>query len=342
MSRRAGKVPEPARAGPDRGRRAVAAVVGAGVVVLAIASTAGAEAPARQGWWSRLSTGSVTAPPPPDVPADGLLVQGAPDGASAVAALRFELANDAGPGTLTLTTAASPYGPVGACPLTGAAATFASTSNGAWADAPVTTCDKPITGKVDGATMTFDLSTLAGSTVAVALVPLSPATHVPFAKPGPTSLSTVPAPGADDSASDTAAAGSYDSGPSPSAYSASDAASPTPGSGPNYGAAAGGGLDPASTPVASPITPYDTARPAPAPSPSTGAGTPGRSTTQGAAAAPAGTNRARSDAQSRVGGVFAIALLVVALLAYARGHGLLGARLEDTATPSRSAAAGGS
>ncbi len=99
-------------------RRPVAAVlavlmVGTGLLIVAGAGTALAQAPQATGWWSFASQQGQSAPPPPDMSEGDLLVQGgdlggsAPDlglptSPTALAALRFVLVDGAEVGALTL------------------------------------------------------------------------------------------------------------------------------------------------------------------------------------------------------------------------------------------------
>src|SRR5688572_4722955 len=73
------------------------------VGVLAPTNVAGAAELVDAGWWWRLQAdGRAPIPAPPNVPPGGLMVQGAPDGASAVAAVRFAVPPDDSNPVLTL------------------------------------------------------------------------------------------------------------------------------------------------------------------------------------------------------------------------------------------------
>lgn len=123
----------------------------AAVVVLALPTTAGASSLAKTGWWWRVNDGSapVTVPPPPNVPTGGLMVAGAPDGATAIAALRFDLGEDETSPVLTLTVAdngdqGSDTAILAAC-VTGSA--WDPASPGLWSAKPYPACDL---GSVNG------------------------------------------------------------------------------------------------------------------------------------------------------------------------------------------------
>ena len=72
------------RPGRPRGARRVL-LVGAFVAAVGLltAAPAGAAELTDAGWWWRLQDGPAPLPAPPTVPPGGLLVQGAPDGATA-------------------------------------------------------------------------------------------------------------------------------------------------------------------------------------------------------------------------------------------------------------------
>ncbi|HUR49337.1 MAG TPA: hypothetical protein VMY88_07425 [Acidimicrobiales bacterium] len=113
------------------------------------------------GWWWRAQTGTVALPPPPHVPANGLSVGNAPDGPSAVAALRFALDVDEIDPVLTLTTAEEfASGAVGlvACP---SGSPWFGIQAGNWDDRPEAKCDAATVIGVtspDGTGWTFPLS----------------------------------------------------------------------------------------------------------------------------------------------------------------------------------------
>ena len=80
-------------------RLLAAAVLAAAVSLFLAPSAAHADGPAATGWWTATNPGSVlgspTPPPPPDVPADGLLIEGGADGTpTAFAAFARNRASD--------------------------------------------------------------------------------------------------------------------------------------------------------------------------------------------------------------------------------------------------------
>lgn len=165
-----------------------------------VAATGGAQAdaPVRQGWWS--FTGSMLTAP--DVPADGLVVQGAADNPDAVAALVYPVPEDVLAATLTLQVAPQsgtvPGSIIKACPLTNL--TFVPAQGGALADAPAWSCEDSVAGTsdTDSASYVFSVGPLIRSGhLGVALVGSSVGDRVVFAHPGGSSLTTVasePAP----------------------------------------------------------------------------------------------------------------------------------------------------
>jgi hypothetical protein len=115
-------------------------------------------------WWYKPSQKGVTAPAPPTVPADGLLVQGQPDGASAIAAVRFTLAAGQGSPILTLAVADekdSPDSPpvLAAC-LAGSA--WSGSGQQQWESAPNADCTASVQGLLsdDKKSYTFAVSPL--------------------------------------------------------------------------------------------------------------------------------------------------------------------------------------
>ncbi|MGH9273820.1 MAG: hypothetical protein ACRDZU_04150 [Acidimicrobiales bacterium] len=131
------------------------------------------------GWWWRVNDPLIpeTIPASPLVPEGGLMVAGAPDGATAIAALHFELGDDEGSPVLTLTVAENGDqggdGAVMAACLTGSA--WQPESSGAWVNKPFPACDQgSVTGvrAGDGKTWSFALAPLlSDGIVDVTLVP---------------------------------------------------------------------------------------------------------------------------------------------------------------------------
>jgi hypothetical protein len=295
--------------------RRLAAVIGSAAVVAAVlvvtSVPALGQAPARTGWWSQASQGGLAAPPPPDVPPDGLYVQGGPNGPIAYAAVRYDVGDGTGAGRLRLvsTGVASPAAALHLCSLL--KPDFAAAQGGPLAEAPAYDCAKPVAATVasDGSFL-FDASTLVRDGVlAVAVLATGPTDRVPLIRPGDDSLTVTPAP---------------PSGPAPPAV-------------PDYtpGAASTGAQADAATGVPTPAfsSPSFLSDAAPAVTP---AGSPPAAASRPApqrAVTPrfATTAATRSDDfAAKFGRVVALAIVVAALLAYARGHGVLGGRFADT------------
>ena len=183
----------------------VSAIGAAGAA--AFASPARAEGPVDQGWWTSttpagLPIGAVT---PPDVPAQGLLVQGGPGattgpgdtGATAYAALVFGVAPGATVGHLTLTAApgslSTPAAVLEVCALTDSA--FSSVQGGPISAAPPYDCSHDVTA-TESSTSTFAFSVadlVSGSQLAVAVLPTSPLERVVLVAPGEGTLETTAA-----------------------------------------------------------------------------------------------------------------------------------------------------
>lgn len=161
------------RTAPARTARLVTALTIALLVTLAAAPHAIAAAPESQGWWWRAQSGVLAAvPAPPQVPPDGLYVEGAPDGPSAVSALRFRLPDGVVGVSLVLKVAQEQGGEAAvllACP---AASPWVPAIAGRWDDRPAAACEgRGVLGQraEDGSTWTFPL-TLAPATGLVELV----------------------------------------------------------------------------------------------------------------------------------------------------------------------------
>ena len=232
-----------------------------GAVALSIGGFSGpaaAEAPTIQGWWASTNPGGlpVDPPAPPDVPANGLLVQAGPSGPSAYAALTYDLDSGASPGALTLrldgSAVATPAAKLVLCALKDAS--FSAEQGGPMADAPAYDCKRTASASLDGASFTFQTAGLAGDGVlAVAVLPGDATTRVALAHPGASSLAvtggssgavtTVPGEGAAAPAADpggtaaapdlpglqaAAAPAGGDAGSVPAAQVAGAAAQPAP------------------------------------------------------------------------------------------------------------------
>lgn len=175
--------------------RGLIALATAAFSLSVLALAANAEAPVEQGWWTVSNAGPVAAPAPPDVPADGLLIQGGPASPSALAALVYEVETGTTPDKLTLTIAPestkTPAATLQLCALT--APSLQVQQGGPMANAPAYDCVRETSGdpSEDGKTYTFDVAALASSeTLAVAILPTAPSDRVVFSKPGADSLVT--------------------------------------------------------------------------------------------------------------------------------------------------------
>lgn len=159
-----------------------------------LASAAGSEEAQQQGWWTTNNPGTpLDATFAPDVPPDGLLVQGGQGTPSAFSALLYTVEPDAKVRTLTLTVDPASISNAGSvlavCPLVSPA--FTPAQGGPIVDAPEYNCTAQVAGTTDGTAYSFDVSALVvGSSLAVAVVPTSPLDRVVFDKPGPDSLVT--------------------------------------------------------------------------------------------------------------------------------------------------------
>jgi hypothetical protein len=162
----------------------VRAVVGGGLLVGAallalVPTSAQATTLTQAGWWWRANDGELpaTLPAPPNVPEGGLMVAGAPDGATAIAALHFDLSADEASPVLTLVVAekgdqGGDTAVLAAC-LTGSA--WQPASGGTWTNKPFPACAEGSVSGVrseDGKTWTFALAPLlSDGIVDVTVVP---------------------------------------------------------------------------------------------------------------------------------------------------------------------------
>ncbi len=155
-----------------------AALLLAAAAVALVPAHADAATLTQAGWWWRVNDAVLPATvPAPLVPEGGLMVAGAPDGATAIAALHFDVDEGEGSPVLTLTVAEN--GDVGgeravlaAC-ITGSA--WQAESGGAWLNKPFAACDQGSVNGVrtsDGKTWTFALAPLLSQGILdVTLVP---------------------------------------------------------------------------------------------------------------------------------------------------------------------------
>ena len=295
-----------------------AAATAAAAAMMATAPTGWADAPSAYGWWYEANAGlPVPSPAPPSVPPDGLYVANGVSGPAAIAALTVPVPPGAAMGPLVLHVAGSPLmtQPPVACPLR---SSFKPAEGGAWADRPTYDCMHAMKiGSVDSAktTVSFDASPfLRDGVVAVAILAGGPTDQVAFAKPGPGTLATSNVAGADPGAAI----------PRPASADATSQA----------GGAAGVLTPPtvdtslAASPLAVPAPAFGSVPP------SVSAGSKGATLATGSATRELGARSAsHSGWRSRVGGVLGVAAVLLALLAWNEGYGLLGGRVRSLASP---------
>lgn len=170
------------------------------LAVLGWTAPSGAADLTTAGWWWRPQTGTVGLPPPPHVPPNGLAVGNAPDGPSAVAALRFALQPGESDPLLTLVVAevfAAGNIELVAC---GAAAPWFGTQAGTWEERPEAACSADAVsgvGSDDGASWAFPVSGLfADGLLDVVILPAegSDPFEMSFEAPTARSLRTTQAP----------------------------------------------------------------------------------------------------------------------------------------------------
>lgn len=179
-----------------RNTRLLLTLVGSVALVPGVAL---AEAPTQQGWWSAGSApvpGLPLGPTSPDVPQDGLLVEGTASSPTAYAAVSYVLAPDAVPESLVLTVAEGAATTPGATlvlhPLE--SPQFEAAQGGPLADAPAFDPERSVEATVDeaGTTFTFDdlgpLELTLG--VAVAVLPSAAGGRVVLSAPDEESLTT--------------------------------------------------------------------------------------------------------------------------------------------------------
>lgn len=160
---------------------------------------AAADSPEQQGWWTVLNPGTGGALPipaqiPPDVPSNGLLVEGgSASSPSAYAALLYSLGQGASASTLTLqvtgNSATTPNSTLEICPLS--SDSFTAEQGGPISGAPSYDCTKKVTASAssNGTSYQFDASSLVSNgTLAVAVLPTSPTDRVVFNAPDSNSL----------------------------------------------------------------------------------------------------------------------------------------------------------
>ena len=184
-------------------------------MVLGAAAVVSARAPAHavqgleSGYWWQAQPNGAPLPAPPNVPAKGLWVSGTDAAPSAIAAVRFQLADtetapalvmkvhsQVPPAQLSAATSVAPV--VLACPSTHP---WTPASAGAWSARPTYDCASPAHGNLsaDGSTLTFDLTSLVtNGTVDVVFVPGPGAASIPVQPPAVPGVTTPAQPSALD------------------------------------------------------------------------------------------------------------------------------------------------
>jgi hypothetical protein len=210
-----------------------------GAALLLAPSYASAASLDAAGWWWRPQTSAlpVPLPAPPTVAKGQLLVEGQPQGANAVAALRFNLGDGEGSPVLTLKPVSGSQVPADAVVLAcRSLVTWAPEEAGAWENKPLVDCATSVQGiPGDGGALTFALAPLQSETVLdIVLVPGTVASAPAGAngstfsmvldRPGPDALhvdtSSTPTGGSFSSSADSGssssggATGTFDASPS--------------------------------------------------------------------------------------------------------------------------------
>jgi hypothetical protein len=173
------------------------------LALVLFAPAAPAASPDAHGWWTSF------AGPNPDVPSDGMLVQGGASttSPSAFGAVVYSVPERSTVGKLTLAvapgSASVPLTKLELCPLVSPA--FESSQGGAMSGAPKFDCAKNVTAQPtsSGNTYEFDVSSLVNDgALAVAILPTSPMDRVALAAPDANSLAitTPPLPSTGSSA----------------------------------------------------------------------------------------------------------------------------------------------
>jgi hypothetical protein len=224
-------------------RRLAVVLAGGALALAAVAGftrSAGALAPTEQGWWTSTNPGGTTqslgvaSPAPPDVPSNGLLVEGGPSAASslAYAGLIYQVPSGATAGTLTLTvapnSATTPDSILEVCPLT--LPLVIPEQGGPMSDAPAYDCTTNTTAKASssGDSFAFDVSKLASNGVlALAIVPTSATDRVVFSQPSATSLAVTQSTTTTSNTAPASAAGNTGTAPGSAAGNTGSATSPT-------------------------------------------------------------------------------------------------------------------
>lgn len=246
--------------------------VAATAMAAGMMANASADEPLQQGWWTASNPGGLPAAPaplPPDVPADGLLVQGGPSAPTAFAAVVYSFDNGATVGQLTLTvarpSATTPAAALQVCPLN--SPDILGEQGGPMSDAPTYDCSNKATAQPDasGDNYKFTVTNLvAQGSLAVAILAVDPTTRVVLTKPGTSSLEvTAPASSAPSSSDD------FSTTTEPPA---TQNAVPAPAPAPNTAALSAPSASGPSAPAATGAAPAPEVAPSPTPTPTTSTG----------------------------------------------------------------------
>lgn len=177
-----------------------AAVLASGVILAGGGGSAWADTPSQAGWWTATNPGTgfgaPSPPAPPDVPPNGLLVEGGGDSPTAYAAVVYEVPSGSTVGDLILTVAsnggqpdATPATNLQLCPLKSVA--ISAEHGGPMSDAPSYSTSHCVTSGASssGGSYTFKVSALVSDgALAVAILPTTPTDRVVFSQPGSNSL----------------------------------------------------------------------------------------------------------------------------------------------------------
>jgi hypothetical protein len=299
--------------------RGVAALTLTMTALMSFAPDASAVSPQRVGWWNTLSAGGAVAPAP-TTPTGGIRVAAGPGQVLAYGAVLYSMPTDA-TGQLKLTIAGSQGTPqVQACP----------TKNTRWKagddqpsdSAPAYDCSithYPGTISSDGASVSFDVTTFDAITagqLSLAIVPDLSATGSPagavnqpfsvdIGKPGASSMTTTGAPPPSMRPSSGSTPAAQQPAPSPPSHAAA--------AGQPLGVPAGTNLP--DTQAVPPTAPAPQVAPSAAPA--------------SAQSSPDSTRGPAATAGSVIGGL----ALVVALMFWGTGRGLLGGRIIPLSVP---------
>jgi hypothetical protein len=217
-------------------RRVAIALMALGAGLLLAPPDASAASLDAAGWWWRPQTSAlpVPLPPPPNVAKGQLLVEGLPQGANAIAALRFTLGDGEGSPVLTVKPTANSTVPADAVVLAcRVVVSWSAEEAGAWENKPLVDCATSVQGiPGEGGAFTFALAPLQSeSTLDIVLVPgtvpAAPAGangsvfSMVLDRPGPDALvvgaSSAPTGGtfaSSDTGVSDPAPGTFDAGPS--------------------------------------------------------------------------------------------------------------------------------